>query len=59
MRARWQVDVDEAEDLTRECGVTVTPTFLFLRNGRMVHAFSGSNPTLLKAKTEELVGPPV
>ena len=55
----FQVDVDECEDLTRDCGVKVTPTYLFLRNGRLVFGFSGSNRVLLKGKVEELLGPPV
>ncbi|KAM3590023.1 uncharacterized protein V6R79_002056 [Siganus canaliculatus] len=43
-----KVDVDEAEDVSENCGISCMPTFQFYKNGAKVHEFSGANKDTLK-----------
>lgn len=36
-----KVDVDECMELAEEYGISTVPSFLFFKNGALVHAFSG------------------
>ncbi|CAJ1086011.1 thioredoxin-like [Xyrichtys novacula] len=38
-----KVDVDEAADVAESCKITAMPTFVFYKNGVIVHRFSGSD----------------
>ncbi|XP_008281601.1 thioredoxin b [Stegastes partitus] len=49
-----KVDVDEAEDVSAQCGIKCMPTFYFYKNGKKVDEFSGANPQTLKEKVEAL-----
>ncbi|XP_042367900.1 thioredoxin isoform X2 [Plectropomus leopardus] len=49
-----KVDVDEAEDVSTDCGIQCMPTFIFFKNGEKVFEFSGANKDTLTAKVEEL-----
>ncbi|XP_031707349.1 thioredoxin b [Anarrhichthys ocellatus] len=48
-----KVDVDEADDVSRECKVTSMPTFHFYKNGKKVDEFSGANVEKLHATLEK------
>lgn len=47
-----KVDVDKVEDLAREYGIEVMPTFVFKRKGEQLDTLVGSNEDKLK----ELIG---
>jgi thioredoxin 1 len=47
----FKVDVDEAEDVAAEVGITAMPTFQFYKNGTKVAEFQGAN----EAKLEETI----
>uniref|UniRef100_A0A3B3ZWT3 Thioredoxin n=1 Tax=Periophthalmus magnuspinnatus TaxID=409849 RepID=A0A3B3ZWT3_9GOBI len=47
-----KVDVDEATELSEECGIRSMPTFQFYKNGKMVTQFSGANADKLKETIE-------
>ncbi|XP_032671556.1 thioredoxin-2-like [Odontomachus brunneus] len=43
-----KVDVDECEDIATEYDITSMPTFVFIRNSKVLEAFSGANYDKLK-----------
>jgi thioredoxin 1 len=43
-----KVDVDEAQDVARECGVSAMPTFQLYRSGAKAAEFCGADPAKLK-----------
>lgn len=42
------VDIDEVPDLTDGQDVTGVPTFMFFKDGKLVHQFSGANAANLE-----------
>lgn len=53
-RARFlKVDVDDAEDIAKQCSVSSMPTFQFYRDGRKVSSFSGADPKRLQSEIEK------
>ncbi len=40
----YKVDVDEAEDVSREVNITAMPTFVLFKNGQEVNRLRGVNP---------------
>ena len=48
-----KVDVDEAQDVARACGVTSMPTFQLHKGGKLVSSFSGADPQRLQALVAE------
>ncbi|XP_068584445.1 thioredoxin-like [Cebidichthys violaceus] len=44
-----KVDVDEADDVSKECKITSMPTFHFYKNGKKVDEFSGADKQKLLA----------
>lgn len=44
-----KVDVDEAKDITSDYDIKVMPTFVFIKNGKVIHTLEGNNPEALKA----------
>lgn len=49
-----KVDVDDAPDVSEECGIKCMPTFIFYKNGEKVDEFSGANEDSLKEKVAKL-----
>ncbi|XP_037531660.1 thioredoxin-like [Nematolebias whitei] len=49
-----KVDVDEAADVSSDCGINCMPTFHFYKNGQKVFEFSGANQETLRKKVVEL-----
>lgn len=47
-----KVDVDQAEDLSQKYEVEAMPTFVFIKNGDVVHRVVGANVEQLKADIE-------
>uniref|UniRef100_A0A3B3DN64 Thioredoxin n=1 Tax=Oryzias melastigma TaxID=30732 RepID=A0A3B3DN64_ORYME len=43
-----KVDVDEADDVSRHCGIRCMPTFHFYKGGKKVEEFSGADEKKLK-----------
>uniref|UniRef100_A0AC34RLJ8 Thioredoxin n=2 Tax=Panagrolaimus sp. JU765 TaxID=591449 RepID=A0AC34RLJ8_9BILA len=43
-----KVDVDEAEDITSDYDIKVMPTFVFIKNGKVIHTLEGNNPDALR-----------
>ncbi|XP_076749151.1 thioredoxin-2 [Xylocopa sonorina] len=43
-----KVDVDECEDITNAYEITSMPTFVFIKNGKVLETFSGANYDRLK-----------
>lgn len=43
-----KVDVDEAQDVASECGVSAMPTFQLFRGGAKVAEMRGANPAQLE-----------
>ncbi|CAH1392479.1 unnamed protein product [Nezara viridula] len=43
-----KVDVDECEDIAAQYEISVMPTFIFVKNGKKIEAFSGGNEDKLK-----------
>mmetsp|Transcript_33049 Transcript_33049/g.38487 ORF Transcript_33049/g.38487 Transcript_33049/m.38487 type:complete len:105 (+) Transcript_33049:73-387(+) len=51
--AFYKVDVDEAEDISRECAIQSMPTFQFFKGGKKVYEFSGASEAKLREKVAE------
>ena len=50
-------DIEEADDLTAECGIRNVPTVIFIKNGQVVDKFVGSKSKGdVQAKFEALLG---
>ncbi|RFU74771.1 thioredoxin [Trichoderma arundinaceum] len=49
-----KVDNDKNQDIVQEYSVSVLPTFLLFRSGKVIHKVQGANPTELKAVIEKL-----
>lgn len=49
-----KVDVDECEDIAVEYGVSSMPTFVFIKNGKVVKNFSGASAEKLSDSFAEL-----
>ena len=50
-------DIEEACDLTAECGIRNVPTVIFIKDGKVVDKFVGSKSEAdVKAKFEALIG---
>ncbi|KAK6832042.1 hypothetical protein RU639_002693 [Aspergillus parasiticus] len=39
-----KVDVDEHDDISRECAITAMPTFQVFKDGHKLDTFKGANP---------------
>jgi len=50
-----KVDVDEASDVSAECGIRAMPTFMVFRKGEKVGEVVGANPGALKAAVSEAI----
>ncbi|XP_054916259.1 thioredoxin-like [Poeciliopsis prolifica] len=50
----FKVDVDDAKDVRKHCGISSMPTFHFYKNGSKVHEFSGADESQLREKIQEL-----
>lgn len=48
-----KVDVDECEDVAVAYNISSMPTFVFVKNGKPVHQFSGANETTLRSVIAE------
>ncbi|KAL8166091.1 hypothetical protein V2J09_007590 [Rumex salicifolius] len=48
-----KVDVDEVKEVAEEWSVEAMPTFIFLKNGKLVEKVVGANKDLLLATTEK------
>ena len=44
-----KVDVDEANDVAQQCGVSAMPTFQLFKNGAKVDEFRGADVAALRA----------
>lgn len=51
-----RVDVDRAEDVAREYGISAMPTILFFQDGEKVDTIVGANPPALVKKVEQYSG---
>jgi thioredoxin 1 len=49
-----KVDVDDAEDIARECGIRSMPTFQFYKGGKKVSEFSGADVNRIKTVVASL-----
>ena len=50
----FKVNVDEADDFATEFSITSLPTFLFFKNGKVVHKIEGANLRDVVSKLSEL-----
>ncbi|KAG7203371.1 hypothetical protein KM043_013445 [Ampulex compressa] len=48
-----KVDVDECEDIATEYDITSMPTFVFIKEGKVLETFSGANFNKLKETIEK------
>ncbi|XP_050450050.1 thioredoxin-2-like isoform X2 [Cataglyphis hispanica] len=48
-----KVDVDECEDIAAEYEITSMPTFIFIKEGKVLETFSGANYDKLKNTVEK------
>ncbi|KAH0948283.1 hypothetical protein HN011_011327 [Eciton burchellii] len=48
-----KVDVDECEDLAAEYDITSMPTFVFIKEGKVLESFAGANFEKLKNTIEK------
>ncbi|XP_017875381.1 thioredoxin-2 [Ceratina calcarata] len=48
-----KVDVDVCEDLAGEYEITSMPTFIFIKNGKVLETFSGANFDKLKSTIQK------
>ncbi|XP_076632811.1 thioredoxin-2 [Colletes latitarsis] len=44
-----KVDVDEAHEITQQYQITSMPTFIFIKNGKVLETFSGANYDKLRS----------
>jgi thioredoxin-like negative regulator of GroEL len=51
----FKVDVDEAEDVAEEVGITAMPTFQFYKDGKKIEEFKGANPEKLEETIKKLM----
>jgi thioredoxin 1 len=49
-----KVDVDESQELAMKYGVQSMPTFLFLKDGKVLTRFSGSNAAKLRENIQSM-----
>jgi len=50
-----KVDVDEASDVSAECGIRAMPTFMVFRKGEKIGEVVGANPAALKAAVSNAI----
>lgn len=48
-----KVDVDEANDIAREYGITAMPTFILFKDGEVLGKIVGANPNGIKKAIDE------
>lgn len=48
-----KVDVDECESIAGEYEITSMPTFIFIKNGKVLETFSGANYDKLKSTIQK------
>ncbi|XP_050576620.1 thioredoxin-2-like [Bombus affinis] len=48
-----KVDVDECEDIASEYGISSMPTFVFIKNNKVLENFSGANYDKLKSTIQK------
>jgi thioredoxin len=51
----YKIDVDELEEITIDCNVSVMPTFQFYKEGKKIDEFTGASSDLLKEKVQKLL----
>lgn len=53
--SRYQMDIDVAEDVAMEYGVTAVPTFMIFKDGDLMpeEKIMGAHPNKVKDKIEE------
>ena len=49
----YKVDVDEAQDIAQECGISAMPTFKFYKSGELLHTFKGASEETLRKAIDE------
>ncbi|XP_072172955.1 thioredoxin-like [Diadema setosum] len=49
-----KVNVDDASDVSEECGISAMPTFQFYKDGKKVAEMKGANETKLREEVEKL-----
>jgi thioredoxin 1 len=49
-----KVDVDSASDISDEYSVSAMPTFVFIKDGKVIAKFSGANVAMLESKLSTL-----
>ncbi|KAE9552129.1 hypothetical protein FO519_004665 [Halicephalobus sp. NKZ332] len=48
-----KVDVDEADDIMAKYEIKVMPTFVFIKNGKVIYTLEGNNPDSLRIAIQE------
>ena len=51
--SRFQIDVDEAEEVAMSYQVEAMPTFVAVKNGAMIQRFAGANKNKIGALVSE------